>query len=83
MNVGLAVVELGGGRKKKTDPIDHSVGIYVLSKIGDRVSKGQPLAEIYYRTEETLAEALKKLENTWKIVSESVERPPVIYEHIE
>jgi len=31
--VGMAVVELGGGRKKKEDNIDHGVGIKFLVKV--------------------------------------------------
>ncbi len=81
--VGMAVVDLGGGRVKKTDPIDHSVGIYVHGKIGDKVSAGDVLLEIYYSDEEKLKEALKRLEGTFTIVSEEVAKPPVIYEHIE
>ncbi len=81
--VGMAVVDLGGGRVKKTDPIDHSVGIYVRGKIGDKVSAGDVLLEIYYSDEEKLKEALKRLEGTFTIVSEEVSKPPVIYEHIE
>jgi len=81
--VGMAVVDLGGGRVKKTDPIDHSVGIYVHGKIGEKVNAGDVLLEIYYRDEEKLKEALRRLEGTFTIVSEKVSKPPVIYEHIE
>jgi pyrimidine-nucleoside phosphorylase len=36
--VGETVVQLGGGREKKGDPIDHAVGVVAHHKVGDRVS---------------------------------------------
>jgi pyrimidine-nucleoside phosphorylase len=81
--VGMAVVDLGGGRVKKSDPIDHSVGIYVDGKIGDKVAKGDVLMRIHYTDEAKLQEALKRLEGVYEIVDTPVQKPPVIYEHIE
>jgi pyrimidine-nucleoside phosphorylase len=40
--IGYAVIALGGGRKQLCDSIDHSVGVQMLVRLGDRVSAGQP-----------------------------------------
>lgn len=45
--IGLTVRQLGGGRFKKTDDIDLGVGVVLMKKPGDRVERGEPLAEIY------------------------------------
>jgi pyrimidine-nucleoside phosphorylase len=45
--LGLAVIEMGGGRKKLGDQLDHSVGIECLVRLGDSVEKGQPLARVF------------------------------------
>ncbi|MGD9719857.1 MAG: thymidine phosphorylase [Pirellulales bacterium] len=45
--LGLAIVEMGGGRKKLGDKIDHSVGLEMLVRLGDRVERGQPLVHIF------------------------------------
>ncbi len=45
--LGLAIIEMGGGRKHIGDKIDHTVGIEFKVKIGDAVAKGQPIAEIF------------------------------------
>ena len=45
--LGWAVIELGGGRKLKTDHIDHSVGLQILARVGDPVSRTQPLVKIH------------------------------------
>lgn len=47
--VGLAVIEMGGGRHAKEDSIDPSVGIEFFAEVGDQVSKGQTLFKVYAR----------------------------------
>ena len=44
--LGLAIIELGGGRKVMTDPIDHSVGIEMLVRIGEQVDRSQELVRV-------------------------------------
>ena len=56
-SVGEASVILGGGRAKKSDAIDHAVGIVVHHKVGDKVQKGEPLFTIHADDEAKLAEA--------------------------
>jgi pyrimidine-nucleoside phosphorylase len=45
--LGLAIIELGGGRKVMTDRIDHAVGLELLLRLGDRVEAGQPLVRVF------------------------------------
>ncbi len=50
MNVeklGLAIIEIGGGRKRAQDSIDHSVGLEMLVRLGDPVRRSQPLANLF------------------------------------
>lgn len=56
-SVGEASVILGGGRAKKSDAVDHAVGIVVHRKVGDRIQKGDPLFTIHANDEAKLAEA--------------------------
>ncbi len=35
--IGEAAVELGAGRAKKGDPVDHAVGFMILRKVGEKV----------------------------------------------
>ena len=55
--VGECVKRLGGGRIRKGDPIDAEAGVKVLKKRGDKVSKGEPLMEIYANDDVKFAEA--------------------------
>ena len=47
MQIGYASLELGAGRKKKSDIIDPRVGFIVNARIGDHVACGQPLYTLY------------------------------------
>ncbi|NDJ33925.1 MAG: thymidine phosphorylase [Chloroflexi bacterium] len=50
--VGLATLDLGAGRRKKGERIDHAVGVIVHQKVGDHVDAGDPLFTIHARKEE-------------------------------
>jgi pyrimidine-nucleoside phosphorylase len=47
--IGRASHELGAGRSKVGDPVDHAVGVRMLAARGDRVEQGQPLVELHHR----------------------------------
>jgi len=55
--VGEAAVMLGAGRAKKSDSVDHAVGIVIHKKVGDRVRKGEPLFTIHANDESRLVQA--------------------------
>jgi thymidine phosphorylase len=46
-DLGVAIVELGGGRRKAGDAIDMRVGFSAVKPLGTRVSAGEPLALIH------------------------------------
>jgi len=45
--VGITALELGAGRRTKSDAIDHAVGVVCRAKRGDAVSTGDVLAEVH------------------------------------
>ena len=47
LELGKAVVQLGGGRLAIGDKLDFSTGIQFYKKIGQTVSKGETLAEVF------------------------------------
>lgn len=46
--IGLACIQIGGGRKVKTDKINLGAGFYFHKKVGDKIQKGEPLVTIHY-----------------------------------
>ncbi|MGD8864662.1 MAG: thymidine phosphorylase [Anaerolineales bacterium] len=80
--VGLTAMELGAGRAKKGDEIDHSVGIEVLHKVGDKISKGEILAIIHARSTVDAEQAAERLRAAHIIKAEPAEPLNLFYETI-
>jgi pyrimidine-nucleoside phosphorylase len=59
--VGETAVDLGAGRAKKGDSIDHAVGIEVLKNVGDHVEHGDPVYVVHANSQELLAAASGRL----------------------
>lgn len=45
--IGILLVEMGGGRSKKEDDIDPSCGFKINKKIGDKIKKNDCLIEVF------------------------------------
>ena len=81
-DVGMAVVELGGGRIKKSDQIDHSVGVIVHYKVGDLVQKDTPLFTIHANDETKLAAAHDRVLVAHTFSDTPVQRSPLFYRRV-
>jgi pyrimidine-nucleoside phosphorylase len=80
--VGVAALELGAGRRTKADEIDHSVGIVLLKKRGERSSKGEPIAEVHARDEASAQEAGERLRAAFELGEEPPEPASVVLDVI-
>lgn len=49
--VGMAVVQLGGGRKVASDTIDYGVGFTEICQLGDWIDPSQPVAMLHANSE--------------------------------
>jgi pyrimidine-nucleoside phosphorylase len=81
--IGLTVMALGGGRKKKSDLIDHSVGVIVHYKVGDLVQKGTPLFTVHAGDEIQLAEACERVLAAHTFSDQPVQRLPLFYRQVK
>jgi pyrimidine-nucleoside phosphorylase len=77
--VGETAVVLGAGRMKKGETIDHSVGILVMVKVGQKVEAGQPLFVIHARDDDSMQEARNNLVGAVEISKTKVEPLPLFY----
>jgi pyrimidine-nucleoside phosphorylase len=59
--VGLTALDLGAGRIKKGQAVDHAVGVVVHGKVGDRLESGSPLVTVHARTDEDARRAAERL----------------------
>jgi pyrimidine-nucleoside phosphorylase len=80
--VGETACTLGAGRAKKSDEIDHAVGIEVLHKVGDYVEKDQPVFIVHANDEDQLAAAGQRLLTALEWSNSPVEPLPLFYEVI-
>jgi pyrimidine-nucleoside phosphorylase len=77
--IGETVVDLGGGRTRKEDQIDHAVGIVVHHKVGDAVKVGEPLFTVYANSEETQRAAVERVQEAHTWSDQPVPQLPLFY----
>jgi thymidine phosphorylase len=66
--VGIAVVNLGGGRAREDDVVDHSVGLTEVAGLGERVEPGgRPLALVHARDEASAVRAADAVRGAYAV----------------
>ncbi len=80
--LGLAVVELGGGRRRPGDPVDPAVGLSDVCAPGETVGAGRPLAVVHARTDADAAGAAAAVRAAVAIGDAAPEPQPLIYERL-
>ncbi|MDA5542993.1 MULTISPECIES: thymidine phosphorylase [Yersinia] len=80
--LGMAVVSLGGGRRRATDPIDYSVGLTDMARLGATVDGQQPLAVIHANNEDDWQQAADAVRAAITLGDKKPEETPVIYRRI-
>jgi pyrimidine-nucleoside phosphorylase len=79
--LGWVVIEMGGGRRKLSDPIDHSVGLEMLVRLGDPVEAGQPLVRVFAQPD-AAARVHQQLAAAFEIQDAPTPKPKLIVEQI-
>jgi len=79
--VGYTVVDLGGGRARKEDSIDPTVGVVLAekTKVGQAVLRGEPLLWVHAISKASQDTALRRLSGAIQISEHPVEAPPLIH----
>ena len=73
--IGLLALELGGGRKRKEDAIDFSVGLKFSKKPGDSIKAGDTIFTFYHhKSQEKLVQSLE--ERFFQCIMKVSEQPP-------
>jgi pyrimidine-nucleoside phosphorylase len=76
--IASVAMELGAGRERKEDPVDHAVGVVCRAKRGDRVESGEPVAEIHARDAASADAAAAALLAAYEIGDEPERRPLIL-----
>ncbi|MCL4560597.1 MAG: pyrimidine-nucleoside phosphorylase [Chloroflexi bacterium] len=80
--IGEASVDLGAGRSKKEEAIDHAVGFIVHHKVGDYIEKGEVLFTIHAQDQQRLAAARQSCLQAVEWSDQPVDPLPLFYEVI-
>ena len=77
--IGVASVVLGAGRETKDSVIDHSAGIVLVKKLGDKVEIGDTLAVLHTNNESAIPSAESKFLGAISYSADKVELGKLIY----
>ncbi|MDN5696473.1 MAG: thymidine phosphorylase [Rubrobacter sp.] len=80
LSIGQAALALGAGRERKTDDVDHSVGVEARIKVGQKVETGQIIARIY--GDRRAEEAAALVRGALVLSDEKVEPAPAILDSL-
>jgi pyrimidine-nucleoside phosphorylase len=80
--VAMTALELGAGRHRAGDPVDHAVGVICLKKRGDAVEAGEPLAEVHAREEASVDAARASLLAAYELGDAAPEQRPLVLDVI-
>lgn len=76
--IGMAAIELGAGRLKKEDKIDPKAGIIFNYKLGDKINKGDVIAEIFSDSKEKINLAEKRILKSITLSNRKTKIPALI-----
>ena len=71
-NLGLALIELGGGRKKADDEISPGVGLSAIKKPGEYVDASEPICYVHARSKEEFLSQQKFLQDSFSVRNNEV-----------
>lgn len=77
--VGEAARALGAGRMRKEDTIDPAVGIIMKKRLGERVTRGEPLCQIHFSDASDLDAAREMLNRAFETSARPVAAPKLIH----
>ena len=82
-DLGLVVLDLGGGRHRDGEAIDHAVGLAAIAGVGDEVGPGgRPLAVVHARDEASADRATAAVRAAISVGPDPRAAPPVVTEEI-
>jgi thymidine phosphorylase len=79
--LGLAIIDLGGGRRREDEAIDHAVGLTEVSAPGERVGPhGRPLAIVHARDEDAAARVAEAIRAAYSVGDRVLDENPAVLE---
>ena len=77
-HIGLALIELKGGRTRSDQKLDYATGFSHFCQIGDKIEKGQPLCYIHAQNDSDFARAEQNILQNISLT----DNPPTLFPEI-
>ena len=76
--LGLTLIEMGGGRKQIKDSINYSVGFSDVASLNSKIAKGMTLMKVHTYDEESFKSIEKKLKDCFSIKEKKINNKTII-----
>jgi pyrimidine-nucleoside phosphorylase len=77
--LGWVAAEVGAGRRRRDEELDHAAGVVVHARLGDHCERGQPLATVLLGGRSVDREAvLERVRRAFTLAEGPVEPPELI-----
>ena len=80
--LGLILIELGGGRKQVSDKINYGVGYDGVISVGEKIDSKKPLLQLHSNTEDDSKELEERIKDCFIISEKEIKKLPQVYEYI-
>jgi pyrimidine-nucleoside phosphorylase len=78
LELGLAAVQLGAGRTRADQAVDHGVGIELRKKLGDSVAENDCLALVHVRDAEAADAPVRRIANAVRVTKKAPRPAPLV-----
>lgn len=77
--IGMCAIDIGAGRRKKEDNIDHTAGFIFHKRSGDKIDEGEAILTVYSSGKENKNEVRDRLLNAIKITPKPPESRAMVH----
>jgi pyrimidine-nucleoside phosphorylase len=77
--IGNTLSEIGGGRVRAEDEIDHAIGYECIARLGDQVAVGDTIGILTSRDSSQAERAGKKIADAHEVSDAAPELPPLVH----
>ena len=81
--LGIAVIALGGGRRRAGDAIDYSVGLGGIAALGEAVDRERPLATVHAADAAAAERAAAEVRAAFRITEDAPSASPVVLRRLD
>ncbi|MBK8172141.1 MAG: thymidine phosphorylase [Sandaracinaceae bacterium] len=82
LEIGLSAVAMGAGRTRADQAVDPAVGIMLHKKLGDKIAKGEVLAEVHVRDKAAADRVCDRIRDAYEVSPRAKKILPLVLDTI-